>query len=281
VDYFLFDSREGYCDYYASAMVVMARAVGIPARIAVGYAGGEYDEELGGYRVRRSNAHTWVEIYFPDYGWIEFEPTAGEPLIVRPRPVSEEEAGGEAAGPEGERSDFLERERPEQPLSPPRGAVSRAPWHRVEILWLVLAILLLASGSVFGFLWWRRMEDLPAAERLFRRMVLYSRLLGLEPQESQTPTEYAKLLVEGVPEAKEGAFRLAQLYLKERFSREGLTSLEKMEAYAVWEGLSRAVSQRLPTRIYQLMESMADFLRTRLEGARRRKGGRLTDLDEG
>lgn len=281
VDYFLFDSREGYCDYYASAMVVMARAVGIPARIAVGYAGGEYDEELGGYRVRRSNAHTWVEVYFPDYGWIEFEPTAGEPLIVRLKPVSEEEAGGEAEGPEGERSDFLERERPEQPLSPPRGAVSRAPWHRVEILWPVLAILLLASGSVFGFLWWRRMEDLPAAERLFRRMVLYSRLLGLEPQESQTPTEYAKLLVEEVPEAKEGALRLAQLYLQERFSREGLTSLEKMEAYAVWEGLSRAVSQRLPTRIYQLMESMADFLRTRLERARRRKGGRLTDLDEG
>jgi len=281
VDYFLFDSREGYCDYYASAMAVMARAAGIPARIAVGYAGGEYDEELGGFRVRRSNAHTWVEVYFPDYGWIEFEPTAGESPIVRPKPVSEEEAGGEAEGPEGERSDFLERERPEQPEAPPPRAAPRAPWYRIGILWQVIAILLLASGSVFGFLWWRRMEDLPAAERLFRRMVLYSRLLGLEPQATQTPTEYASLLVEGVPEAKEGAFRLAQLYLQERFSREGLTSLEKMEVYAVWEDLSRAISQRLPARIYQLLGSMADFLRARLEEARRRNGGRFTDLDEG
>jgi len=281
VDYFLFDSREGYCDYYASAMALMARAVGIPARIAVGYAGGEYDEELDGFRVRRSNAHAWVEIYFPDYGWIEFEPTAGEPPIVRPKPVSEEEEGGEAEGPEGERSDFLEREPPEDLEALPPGAAPRAPWYRVGILWRVLAILLVASGSVFGFLWWRRMEDLPAAERLFRRMVLYSRGLGLKPQATQTPTEYATLLVEEVPEAKEGAFPLAQLYLQEQFSREGLTSLEKMEAYAVWEGLSRAISQRLPARIYQLLGSMADFLRGRLEEARRRKGGRLTDLDEG
>jgi len=267
VDYFLFDSREGYCDYYASAMAVMARAVGIPARLAVGYAGGEYDEELDGYRVRRSNAHAWVEVYFPDYGWVEFEPTAGEPPIVRPRPVSEEE-GGEREGPEGEGLDFLERERPEQPQASPLHAAPRAPWYRVGILWSVLAILLLA-GSVFGFLWWRRMEDLPAAERLFRRMVLYSRLLGLEPQATQTPTEYVNLLMEEVPEAKEGAFRLAQLYLKERFSRQGLTSLEKMEAYTLWEGLSRAISDRLPMRIYRRIGSMADFLRTQLEEARR------------
>jgi len=281
VDYFLFDSQEGYCDYYASAMAVMARAVGIPARTAVGYAGGEYDEELDGYIVRRSNAHTWVEIYFPDFGWIEFEPTAGEPPIVRLRPVTEEEVGGEAERPEGQRPDFPGREPPEDVEAPPLGAAPRVPWYGVGILWWVLAILLLASGSVFGFLWWRRMGDLPPAERLFRRMVLYSRLLGVEPQATQTPTEYASLLVEEVPEAKEGALRLAQLYLQERFSREGLTSLEKMEAYAIWEGLSRAISQRLPARIYQLLGSMADLVRARLEEARRRNGGRFTDLHEG
>ncbi len=281
VDYFLFDSQEGYCDYYASAMAVMARAVGIPARIAVGYAGGEYDEGLDGYLVRRSNAHTWVEVYFPDYGWIEFEPTAGEPPIVRPRLMTEEEAAGGAGRPEGERSDFPEREPPEDLEAPPLGAAPRAPWYRAEILGWVLAILLLALGSVFVFLWWRRIENLPAAEALFRRMVLYSRLLGLEPQVTQTPTEYASLLVEEVPEAREGALRLAQLYLQERFSREGLTSLEKMEAYTVWEGLSRAISQRLLARVYQLMGSMADLVRGRLEEARRRKGGRFTDLGEG
>lgn len=270
VDHFLFDSREGYCDYYASAMAVMARAVGIPARIAVGYAGGEYDRELDGYLVRRSNAHTWVEVYFPGYGWIEFEPTAGEPSIVRPWPVTEEGVEGEVERPEGERPDFPEKEPPEEVEAPPPGAAPRVPWHRVGILWRILAIFLLASGSIFGFLWWRRMEDLPAAETLFRRLVLCSRLLGLEPQATQTPTEYASLLVEEVPEAKEGAFRLAQLYLQERFSRKGLTSLEKMEAHAIWNDLRRVISQRLPARIYQLVGSMADSLGARLEEARGR-----------
>ncbi len=241
VDYFLFDSQEGYCDYYASAMAVMARAVGIPARIAVGYAGGEYDRELDGYLVRRSNAHAWVEVYFPDYGWIEFEPTAGEPPIVRPRPLSEEEAGGEAERPGGESPDFPGREPPEDLEVPPPGAAPRAPWYRVGIWWRVLAILLLASGSVFGFLWWRRMKELPTAETLFRRMVLYSRLLGLKPQPTQTPTEYASLLVEDVPEAKEGAFRLAQLYLQERFSREGINQAEGKEAREAWSRLYRAI----------------------------------------
>jgi len=260
-------------------MAVMARAVGIPARTAVGYAGGEYDEELDGYLVRRSNAHTWVEIYFPDYGWIEFEPTAGEPPIVWPRPVSEEE-GGITERPERERPDLRDKELPEEPEVPP-GAAGRVPWYRVGILWPVVTILLLAAGSVFGLLWWRRREDLPAAETLFRRMVLYSRLLGLKPQATQTPTEYANLVVEEVPEAKEGALRLAELYLQEWFSREGLTSLERMEAYAIWKGLRRAISQRLPARIYQLMGSIAGLVRPPLGEARGRNEGRFSHFDEG
>ncbi len=279
VDYFLFDSQEGYCDYYASAMAVMARAVGIPARTAVGYAGGEYDEELDGYLVRRSNAHTWVEVYFPDYGWIEFEPTAGEPPIFRPRPVSEE-GGGITERPERERPDLLERKLPEDLEVPPPGAAPRAPWYKVGILWPVVTILLLASGSIFGFLWSRR-EELPPAERLFRRMVLYCRGLALKPQATQTPMEYANLLVEEVPEAKEGALRLAELYLQERFSREGLTSLERVEAYAVWKGLRRAISRRLLARIYQLTGSITGLVRRRLEEARGRNESRFIDPDEG
>ncbi|HEY4722034.1 MAG TPA: transglutaminase-like domain-containing protein, partial [Anaerolineae bacterium] len=84
VDYVLFESRQGYCDYYASAMAVMARSLGIPARVATGYASGEYDPERGVYQVHQFNAHTWVEVYFPKYGWIEFEPTASQPSIARP-----------------------------------------------------------------------------------------------------------------------------------------------------------------------------------------------------
>ena len=75
VDYFLFTAQEGYCDYYASSMVVLARAAGLPARIVVGYATGDYDSSTGQYTVRQKHAHTWVEIYFAEIGWVEFEPT--------------------------------------------------------------------------------------------------------------------------------------------------------------------------------------------------------------
>ncbi len=82
VDYTLFDRREGYCNYYASAMAVLAREVGIPARVASGYALG--DNKDGVFHVIEANAHSWPELYFPNYGWIPFEPTASQPAIVWP-----------------------------------------------------------------------------------------------------------------------------------------------------------------------------------------------------
>jgi hypothetical protein len=84
VDYFLFDLKRGYCDYYATSLVVLARAVGIPARLAVGYASGFYDPANQRQIVTAADAHSWVEVYFPEYGWVPFEPTAGQPPLVRP-----------------------------------------------------------------------------------------------------------------------------------------------------------------------------------------------------
>lgn len=81
-DYFLFDLKKGYCDYYATAMVVLARAAGLPARLVIGYASGTYDFEHAQYVVTENYAHSWVEIYFANIGWVEFEPTASLPLIL-------------------------------------------------------------------------------------------------------------------------------------------------------------------------------------------------------
>ncbi len=80
-DYFIFDLKQGYCDYYATSMVVLARAAGMPARLVVGYANGSYDQERAQYIVTENYAHSWVEIYFANIGWVEFEPTASEPVI--------------------------------------------------------------------------------------------------------------------------------------------------------------------------------------------------------
>ncbi len=83
VEWILFDLREGYCTYYATAMIVMLRHLGIPARLAAGFSQGTYDAELGQFVVREREAHTWVEVYFPGYGWIEFEPTSAEAPLQR------------------------------------------------------------------------------------------------------------------------------------------------------------------------------------------------------
>ena len=82
VDYFLFDSPGGFCSYYASAMAVMLRSQGVPARVVTGFASGEWDGRANRYRVPVSAAHAWVEVYFPGYGWIEFEPTPSRPAIA-------------------------------------------------------------------------------------------------------------------------------------------------------------------------------------------------------
>ena len=75
VDHFLFEAKEGYGDYFSSAMTVMLRAVGVPARLAAGYAAGEIPEGGGRRAVRDSDSHGWTQVYFPEYGWIDFEPT--------------------------------------------------------------------------------------------------------------------------------------------------------------------------------------------------------------
>ncbi|HXQ27138.1 MAG TPA: DUF3488 and transglutaminase-like domain-containing protein [Candidatus Acidoferrales bacterium] len=73
--YFLFVRRAGHCEYFASAMTVMLRALGIPARYATGFLPGEYNDLGGDYIIRESDAHSWVEAYFPGNGWITFDPT--------------------------------------------------------------------------------------------------------------------------------------------------------------------------------------------------------------
>ena len=84
LEWVLFDYKQAYCVYYASAEVLMLRSLGIPARMAVGFAQGERDGSK--YVVRRLNSHAWPEVYFPDIGWVEFEPTAGQAPLDRPLP---------------------------------------------------------------------------------------------------------------------------------------------------------------------------------------------------
>jgi transglutaminase-like putative cysteine protease len=72
---FLFERRQGHCEYFASAMAVMLRTQRIPARVVNGFRGGEFNDLTGSYVLRARDAHAWVEAYFPGYGWVTFDPT--------------------------------------------------------------------------------------------------------------------------------------------------------------------------------------------------------------
>jgi protein-glutamine gamma-glutamyltransferase len=90
VDDFLFESQLGFCEQIASTLTIMLRSQGVPARLATGYVPGERDRVSGVWNVRGSDAHAWVEVWFPQTGWQPFDPTAEVPLAA--------DAGGETVG---------------------------------------------------------------------------------------------------------------------------------------------------------------------------------------
>lgn len=87
VDTFLFEDKQGVCEQYVTALVVMARTLGIPARLTTGYGSGDYNPLTGYYEVRLNHAHSWAEVYFPESGWVPFDPTPGWTPQPYPTPV--------------------------------------------------------------------------------------------------------------------------------------------------------------------------------------------------
>jgi transglutaminase-like putative cysteine protease len=178
VEYFLFEQQAGYCDYYATAMTVMARSLGLPARMVIGYLAQEPDEN-GVQTIRQINGHSWTEIYFPAYGWVSFEPTAAFPAAPR-------EAASSA--------DFFIREdfipEPSLPLSelPPVPAADvPIPWGRLATIGGIGLMLL-------GVALWRRYEagTVRGVGWAYGRLQHHARKLGQPTPVSQTPTEFVE-----------------------------------------------------------------------------------------
>jgi hypothetical protein len=180
-DYFLFDLRKGYCDYYATSMVVLARAAGIPSRLVVGYASGRHGPNNAQYIVTEADAHSWVEVYFPDIGWVEFEPTAARPEVERPAEV----ALPSVPSPE------------QQPglLVSPWGNPAWLRW--LDRLWILVAISLV-SLMVLDFVKIRRLSALAPEETIrviYREMIKHAGHLAVPVKISHTPREFAGTLL--------------------------------------------------------------------------------------
>ena len=180
VDHFLFDQKQGYSEYFASAMTVLLRSVGVPARVAAGYTLGD-EVEAGVFAVTDSHSHAWVEVYFPGYSWIAFEPTPGAELPSVYEPGRADAAGTDFMAAEGgpdqfmcladflEGCDELEARLPgDLDVGPGGGVVN---WFRGVWPWLVG----IASGwiaIVLAVLWfWKRyLAASPEPQEAFRRL---------------------------------------------------------------------------------------------------------------
>lgn len=185
-DYFLFDLKRGYCDYYATAMVVLARASGLPARFVSGYASGSYDAANAMYVVRELHAHSWAEIYFPEIGWVEFEPTAAQPEIELP--LSEKESG---STPQDETATRLLNQ------------------FRLEtLLYWLSPFVILFFLVVLYFTWierWLYMRLAPAiaVEKIYRQLYRLGRPLVGERAKAETAYEFMEKLTGKINTLKE------------------------------------------------------------------------------
>lgn len=185
VDYFLF-IQKGYCNYFGTAMAVMLRTVGVPARVAQGYLPGEYDWNEHRYIVRTNRQHVWTEVYFPPFGWIEFEPTPGYPAITRPP--------GSLLG-----------KQPEEPLPPPPVATANADSILEELgdfSPLLIAIMVVGSLGLLAWrlypAWERRLSPTRYVVMIYGRMLRLAAWGGFKRLPAQTPAEHAVVLAEAL-----------------------------------------------------------------------------------
>jgi len=194
VDYFLFDLKRGYCDYFATAMAALARAAGLPARVAVGYATGVYDPRAARFTVVGTDAHSWPQVYFPGYGWIDFEPTSARPLIDRPADPLEFDLSA------------LPRSAPTEPITAQR---IRAEGQRIGAL-LLAALAIVITGAIWllGDTW--RLSRLPpekAIARLYGRVYRRGQAFGAAAGPGDTPYEFGAHLDERLRALLDGPSR--------------------------------------------------------------------------
>jgi transglutaminase-like putative cysteine protease len=170
VDEFLFGNRTGFCEQISTALAVMLRSVGIPAREAVGYVPGPYNPITDLYDVQAQDAHAWVQVWFPGYGWQSFDPTAVVPL-ANPSPGS-------------------------TLLHEASGALGRLPWVPIGLVLATTSVVMMIGV-------WRRRRPGTWAEKAARSIEIAGRRAGQRRRPDETLTEYATAIdrVAGDPSA--------------------------------------------------------------------------------
>ena len=230
-DFFMFDLRQGYCDYYTTAFAVLARLNGLPTRFATGHIGGYWDLESGEWTITEAEAHSWPEVYLPEIGWVPFEPTAGRPSLQRQatlRPVPDS---------------FTSRPQTDTVEEP---AEDSWTWNWQMLFWLLpLAGLLYLLGS-----WFERRPQDP-----WLGLLAWGRRIGWPHRPNQTELEYGRELSahladhETEPERRRRLTRnvigLTAAVSLERYGTDTVRSDALFRAAELWRAMRRDI-RRLP-----------------------------------
>lgn len=287
----LFEHKKGFCMYYASAETLMLRSIGIPARMAVGFVEGAFDEEDGLYNVAYKDSHAWPEVYFPGIGWVEFEPTSNQFPIERPETKIDPDETGSGLESDGDAAinpqvPIPQADRPEKLLEEGADAelaAGRSVWYRgllipvLSLLVFGLSIFLIRHYSLNERLpvylayqyerrgnvpprWlkrWARWTSLSHIERAFQSINLSLYWLGKPQAAYVTSQERAEALLKCLPEAHEETLSLLQEYHNALYSpRAGnLVTARKAAAKILlktWLARTKETLQILDRRYNQL-----------------------------
>jgi hypothetical protein len=255
LEYFLFTSKEGYCEYFASAMGDMLRSLGIPTRLVNGYGPGSYDEKLGRYVVKESDAHTWVEAYFPTYGWIPFEPTPDGTYFPIPRgsvgatcaPEAEVCNAGDTTGggtgevnPRPDKGDLLGGD-----AGLGGGALSHdpVPGGFPGLLVVALAVAVAVWVAVSRYL---RPRTVGA---VWKRTSLLSGLAGVRSRAGETPLEFGARLAREIPEAAKPAHDLAERFAVAAYAPRDVAVGSRTGVLSAWDELRPLLLRRVRGRL--------------------------------
>jgi transglutaminase-like putative cysteine protease len=258
-DYVLFDSQSGYCDYFATTMVVMLRTQGIPARVASGFAPGPFDEGRQAWLLRESEAHSWVEVYFPGYGWQVFEPSATrrQPERVaaadRGRLSTADSAG--LAGRVGAEAPVDETGLSRLDQEPAAGGSGLTPLGTALVALGAGAALLGALGRLLVWNLNGGLDPEPAARRRYLQLRRLLDWAGWAIADSATPYEVARQASRRLPGWEADLWRLAEAYSAATYGLR-LAADEEATIEAAWSRLRRPLLLAAVRRLLRLERSL-------------------------
>lgn len=246
VDYFLFDSKQGYCIHFATAFDVMMRSIGVPSRFVTGFIGGEYDQTTSSYIVRGTAAHAWPQVYFAGAGWVNFEPTPAYSSSLQPAnqssvaPLPTPTPDTNSASDPGKVPTPKDETPDELPVNSPAGSITPQNGFNFPVwLGLMLGIIVAGIATWQGGVWWRKAQyNLPdvSPRVVYARVQQTARKAGLDTRKSMTPYEYSKYLSRQLPKAGSQVEAITSAYVQDRYSAEGTAppeSLPQLRRY--WE----------------------------------------------